>query len=77
MNTFFKGSSVVTMSCIPSHALFFGNYEIGKKYLNSQDRFDLLGNMMLGASSTLLHDLIMTPAEMVKQRNQLLPELKA
>lgn len=67
----------MTVSCIPSHALFFGNYELGKKYMNSENKFDLIGNMILGGSSTFLHDVIMTPADMIKQRNQLLPDLKA
>lgn len=57
---------MIILSCIPSHALFFGNFEIGKKYFNSENKFDIFGNMILGASSTLLHDIIMTPADMIK-----------
>lgn len=33
--------------------------------------------MLIGSISTFLHDLIMTPAEMVKQRSQLLSDLRA
>lgn len=69
---FFKGTSIVTLACIPSHALFFTNYEIMKNYLGTNDKINILGNMFLGGVSTLFHDLIMTPAEMVKQRAQLL-----
>ena len=43
-----------------------------KKYFQNNDKIDIFGNMALGAVSTVFHDAIMTPVEMIKQRAQLL-----
>lgn len=68
---FYAGSRVVAVGCVPSHALFFLNYEFWKKQFGTQDEPNLFKNMGLGASSALFHDLIMTPCDMIKQRMQL------
>ena len=68
---FFRGSSIITIGCIPSHAFFFVNYEIFKKLIPNQEEVDIFGNMLLGGISNLFHDLVMTPCEMIKQRAQL------
>ena len=59
------------MGCIPSHALFFANYEISRKHFHTESRFSLLGNSVIGLCSCFLHDVIMTPALMIKQRMQI------
>lgn len=68
---FFRGSGIIALGCIPSHAFFFMNYEIFKKLIPDQEKFDVFGNMLLGGISTIFHDLLMTPCELVKQRAQL------
>ena len=37
-----------------------------KKYLNNEDKISVFGNMFLGGISTLFHDIIMTPADLIK-----------
>lgn len=69
---FFKGSTIIALSCLPSHALFFTNYEIMKTHFQKENTISILGGMFLGGVSTIFHDIIMTPAEMIKQRAQLL-----
>ncbi len=54
------------IGCIPSHALFFLNYEYFKKYLGNDSELNITSNMLLGGFSAVFHDLIMTPAEMIK-----------
>ncbi len=71
LRNFYKGSSIVTLACIPSHALFFINYEIIKKYFDNENQISIIGNALLGGTSNLFHDLIMTPADMIKQRSQI------
>lgn len=68
---FFRGSSIIAIGCVPSHAFFFLNYEIFKKLIPNQEEVDIFGNMVLGGISNLFHDLVMTPCEMIKQRAQL------
>lgn len=69
--SFYSGAGVVTLGCMPSHALFFLNYEFIKKRFAIGEELDLVRNMLLGATSALCHDVIMTPCDMVKQRRQL------
>ncbi|EAN32888.1 Mitochondrial carrier family protein [Theileria parva strain Muguga] len=58
----FKGSNVIIIGCIPAHVLYFTVYE---KIKNS-------GNIAIsGATATICHDLILTPADVIKQRLQL------
>lgn len=71
--SFYRGSSIIALGCVPSHALFFMNFEYMKRRVSNQNtHIDFLGNMLVGGSATVFHDLIMTPCEMVKQRSQLL-----
>lgn len=71
LSNFFRGSSIIAMGCVPSHAFFFLNYELFKKYMGEHDKIDILGNMALGGISHLFHDIVMTPCELVKQRAQI------
>lgn len=71
LSNFFRGSAIIAMGCIPSHAFFFLNYEIFKKYLNQETTIDIFGNMALGGVSHIFHDIVMTPCELIKQRAQI------
>lgn len=42
-----------------------------KKRIQNENQIEIVKNMMLGGMSTTVHDFIMTPAEMIKQRLQL------
>lgn len=68
---FFRGSAIIAAGCIPSHAFFFLNYEIFKRYMGEQSDINILGNAALGAVSNLFHDIVMTPCELIKQRAQI------
>lgn len=52
--------------------MFFINYEFMKLYLHQENTINIFSGFLLGAWSNIFHDLIMTPAEMIKQRAQLL-----
>lgn len=67
-----RGISAVVAGAGPAHALYFAVYEKVKNSL-TQDRFPLLNSAaygLAGASATMVHDAIMTPADAVKQRMQ-------
>ena len=72
LRSFYRGSTIIALGCVPSHALFFMNYEWLKRRVARQHEVDIAGNMLVGGVSSVLHDLIMTPCEMIKQRAQLL-----
>ncbi|XP_008549634.1 mitoferrin-1 [Microplitis demolitor] len=69
----FRGVSVMVAGAGPAHALYFSCYELIKNHMviktNSQVNYLVYG--AAGAVSTLLHDGIMNPAEVVKQRLQM------
>lgn len=70
---FYRGSAIIAFGCIPSHAMFFMNYEYMKQRLaNDNKKINVIGNMIVGGSATVFHDIIMTPCELIKQRSQLL-----
>ena len=69
---FYQGAGIISIGCIPSHALYFSTYEITKKYFIQENTINILGNALVGGFSVIAHDLIMTPCELVKQRMQLL-----
>ena len=71
ISNFFRGSGIIALGCIPSHAFFFLNYEFFKKYVANREGIDIFGNMALGGISHLFHDLVMTPCELIKQRAQI------
>ena len=74
---FYQGAGIISLGCIPSHALFFASYEISKKYFTREGQIDVFGNAMVGGFSVIFHDMIMTPCELIKQRMQLLKESSA
>lgn len=58
--------------CIPAHAAYFSLFETMKKALGAdREGHYPLHAAMCGASATLVHDLMMTPFDVVKQRMQL------
>ena len=72
LTNFYSGSSVVASGCIPAHAIFFSVYEGSMNYFKCNPETDVLKFAMVGAMSSMFHDLIMTPTETLKQRMQLL-----
>lgn len=68
---FYSGSAAVATGCIPAHALYFSIYEQSKLFLGCRPDEDISKFAFIGALSSMFHDLIMTPAEALKQRLQL------
>ncbi|XP_008299008.1 mitoferrin-1 [Stegastes partitus] len=69
-----RGLNITMMGAGPAHALYFACYERVKRSLS--DVFQSGGNSHLangvaGSVATVLHDAIMNPAEVVKQRMQM------
>lgn len=71
-DNFYKGFGIISLGCVPAHALFFSSYEISKKYFTQENKINILGNAMVGGVAVIFHDLIMSPCELIKQRMQLL-----
>lgn len=78
----FRGMSAVVIGAGPAHALYFATYENLKKYILQQhDQLEQLRHFSLshralahgiaGCFATLMHDAIMVPSEVVKQRMQM------
>ena len=76
-NNFYQGAGIISLGCVPSHALYFSSYEISKKYFTRKNQIDIFGNALVGGISVVFHDLIMTPCELIKQRMQLLKSTSA
>ena len=76
LKNFLSGSSILIMSCIPAHGLYFLMYETAMNGFglsnNPQGQHHPYLYGAVGAISAVFHDLIMTPAEAIKQRLQLL-----
>ncbi|XP_046383792.1 mitoferrin-1-like [Ischnura elegans] len=67
-----RGMCAVVTGAGPAHALYFSTYEYLKEFFTT--RLSLHAQVAYGISgcvSTLLHDAIMNPAEVVKQRLQM------
>ncbi|BHF59473.1 hypothetical protein SprV_0100243200 [Sparganum proliferum] len=67
----FRGIGAVVAGAGPAHALYFALYEQLKRRLASPTESNHLSHAFSGASATLVHDAIMTPADAVKQRLQM------
>ncbi|XP_075230126.1 mitoferrin-1-like isoform X1 [Lycorma delicatula] len=65
-----RGMGAVVMGAGPAHALYFSCYEYLKDTLSLQINAHLASGAA-GCFSTVLHDGIMTPADVVKQRMQM------
>ncbi|KAK9722893.1 Mitochondrial carrier protein [Popillia japonica] len=70
-----RGMSAMVVGAGPSHALYFSSYEYVKDSLKrniATTKYHVAIHGVSGCIATLLHDAIMTPAEVVKQRLQML-----
>lgn len=55
--------------CIPAHACYFTFYEHLKLWFGyKNDNINFLQTLMIGASTTFVHDFFIAPADVVKQR---------
>ncbi|GIX63692.1 mitochondrial carrier protein [Babesia caballi] len=52
----------MAVGCVPAHVFYFSVYEMLKKISNVP---------LAGAFATLCHDVVLTPADVIKQRLQL------
>lgn len=68
-----RGVGAVTAACVPAHALYFGTFEAvrGATRRHRPEVNDVLTNGLAGTMAAVGHDLVMTPADVVKQRMQL------
>ncbi|NWI90130.1 MFRN1 protein, partial [Pitta sordida] len=69
-----RGINVTMLGAGPAHAMYFACYEQLKKSLSDTLQHggnSHLANGIAGSVATLLHDAVMNPAEVVKQRMQM------
>ncbi|XP_019412120.1 PREDICTED: mitoferrin-1 isoform X1 [Crocodylus porosus] len=69
-----RGINVTMLGAGPAHAMYFACYEKMKRTLSDiiqQGGNSHLANGIAGSMATLLHDAVMNPAEVVKQRMQM------
>lgn len=68
-----RGMPAVMLAAGPAHALHFACYEKAKRVISGTENGvgNPLAQGLAGALSTLLHDAVMNPAEVVKQRMQM------
>jgi len=71
-----RGVSAVFVGAGPAHAMYFAGYEKIKRELTirltkGKPGESPLANALAGGCATLLHDAVMNPAEVVKQRMQM------
>ncbi|XP_067084427.1 mitoferrin-1 isoform X1 [Osmerus mordax] len=70
----FRGLNITMMGAGPAHALYFACYERVKRKLSDviqNGGNSHIANGLAGSVATVLHDAIMNPAEVVKQRMQM------
>uniref|UniRef100_A0A1I7ZFZ7 Mitochondrial carrier protein n=1 Tax=Steinernema glaseri TaxID=37863 RepID=A0A1I7ZFZ7_9BILA len=69
-----RGVNAVAAGSVPAHALYFTVYEKTKGFLtnNSTGHANTLAYGASGALATVIHDAVMNPAEVVKQRMQMM-----
>lgn len=66
-----RGMGAVVLGAGPAHALYFSCYEYLKDNLTHQGLNNHVAYGAAGCVATILHDGIMTPADVVKQRLQM------
>ncbi|TMS35565.1 hypothetical protein L596_002943 [Steinernema carpocapsae] len=69
-----RGVNAVAAGSLPAHALFFTVYEKTKGFLtgNTTGHANTVAYGASGVLATLVHDAVMNPAEVVKQRMQMM-----
>jgi len=67
-----RGSLVIGAGCVPAHVGLFSTYEFAKSALLDADSAEHqpARAAACGAAATLVHDVILTPCDVVKQRLQ-------
>lgn len=66
-----RGAPAVVVACIPGHAAYFSVYEAGKRATGvDAPGHHPVAAAAVGGVSTMLHDAIITPMDLVKQRLQ-------
>lgn len=68
-----RGMGVVAFGAGPAHALYFSCYEFIKNNFSGSDKpgENTLVNAFAGCLATLLHDAVMNPSDVIKQRLQM------
>jgi len=67
-----RGSFVIGAGCVPAHAGFFGTYELATaKFAAEGGPHQPMRMAACGAAATTIHDAILTPHDVAKQRLQL------
>lgn len=66
-----KGAPIVVLGAGPAHAFYFACYEFLKKNLSGGKQGNHLAHGLAGSVATLLHDSVMVPVDVVKQRMQM------
>lgn len=65
-----RGINVMACGAGPAHAMYFACYEKMKSILCRTGRSNHLAHGVAGSCATVLHDAVMNPAEVIKQRMQ-------
>lgn len=67
-----RGATVIGAGCVPAHAGFFGSYELAvARFAAKDDARRPVQMAACGGIATTVHDVILTPHDVVKQRLQL------
>lgn len=66
-----RGISAVIGGAGPAHAMYFACYEKLKRTFSGTQQGNPLANGLAGCFATLLHDAVMNPADVIKQRMQM------
>lgn len=71
LGSLYRGVGAVALGSGPGHALYFATYEAAKELLGGNRRGQQWApTAAAGATATLVHDAVMTPWDVVKQRMQ-------
>ncbi|KAK6177949.1 hypothetical protein SNE40_012807 [Patella caerulea] len=71
MKNTLRGINSVVSGAGPAHAMYFACYEKLKKTFSSNKHSNHLAHGAAGCVATVLHDIVMNPADVVKQRMQM------
>jgi len=70
---FYRGGLVLSYGVGPAHAIYFSVYEASKNLISKLhgDKYPAVYGLA-GISASFVHDVIMTPCDVIKQRRQLM-----
>lgn len=70
---FMRGATVIGFGCVPAHIGLFGTYEFARTKLINEKSLEHQPLQMAacGAAAAVVHDSILTPHDVIKQRLQL------